>query len=175
MRPCTLAQLNAAGLVAFGWANPSERPGGHALHDSIAIPSGAFLYERADQSVVFYRTQRPAAQSVDRASEARAGSAAAVASTSDDSSAAAPIGVGWARGWAREHSGFERLQTDFEEAIEGSMRLRAAMARGRRGPVETWARTYGAIIVLYYALGIALFHHFEGFAIPDCVYFMSVT
>lgn len=172
MRPCTLSQLNAAGLVNFGWANPSERPGGHALHATVDNPSGAFLYERMDGTVVFYRTQRPATVKGRRPSSAIV---VAVAAETTGESAAAPIGRGWAKGWAREHDGFERLQTDFEEALQESKRLRAAMARGRRGPVEQWLRTYGVVLVLYYTLGVALFHHFEGFSIPDGIYFMSVT
>ena len=56
LRPLTLAPLNDVGLKAFGWVNPSEMPHGEALHSSLQWRSGAFVYLRRDESLVFYRT-----------------------------------------------------------------------------------------------------------------------
>ena len=82
---------------------------------------------------------------------------------------------GLARNWQREHAGFVRLITRFEDNLEHSRVLRASLARGKRGPVTRWLRSHGVAILLYYTLGAVFFHFVEGWAVLDCIYFMTVT
>ena len=186
--PLNLKQLNDAGLVRFGWVNPSERFDGLLIHHLVDWRGGAFVYERSDGSVVFYPTKsadsasssfaRTAAlqsHAARSAEELEAGTACSTNSNTSSWSIDIDSRSHLAKGWAKEHAGFERMQESFKEELEKSEGLREAMIRRRRGPVKTWFLTYGIVITLYYALGVLLFHTLEGFGLFDCVYFMTTT
>jgi len=151
--PFSLGWLNTAGLQKVAWVNPSELPGGNALHETLAYPAGAFVYARRDGSAVFYRLVPPGLQS----------------------SSATERSLLWARGWAREHEGFHRLRTGFEEELAKSRRLRARMRQGQCGKFERWMRGYGILIALYYVFGCALFNYTEGLNTLEAAYFITQT
>ena len=151
--PFSLGWLNAAGLQKVAWVNPSERPGENALHETLTYPAGAFVYARRDGSAVFYRLVPPGLQSTSAAERSQL----------------------WARGWAREHEGFHRLRTGFEEELAKSRRLRARMRQGQRGKFERWMRGYGILIALYYVFGCALFNYTEGLNTLEAAYFITQT
>ena len=153
--PLPLLSLNEVGLVKFGWCNPSECPDGRPLHDSIEWQHGAFVYERSDGQVVFYRTTP-------------------LAAGADAGSSTARVKMR-ARGWQREHTGFMRMQTYFETQLAKSRQLRMSLERRKRGAVERWLRSFGIIITLYYTIGAIFFHLVEGWEVFDCLYFMTVT
>lgn len=154
LRPLHLLALNEVGLVKLGWCNPLESPDGQALHDSIEWKHGAFVYERSDGQHVFYRTTPRGA--------------------TGGASGTARVRI-LARGWQREHTGFLRLQTRFENSLEKSRQLRMSLDRRKRGPVERWLRWNGVMIALYYGIGAVFFHYVELWPVFDCLYFMTVT
>jgi hypothetical protein len=148
----SVAALKDAGLLTVAWVNPSERPGGLALHETVTWQSGAFVCERADGSAVFYRTIR-----------------------GPQSTSATERSRHWAPGWAREHAGFDKLNTRFEDELEKSRRLRESIRTRKRGDVEKWCRKHGWIMVLYYVVGCLLFNHIEGYDIITCIYHITQT
>ena len=148
----SIAAFKDAGLLTLAWVNPSERPGGLALHETVTWESGAFVCERADGSAVFYRTIR-----------------------GPQSTSATERSRHWAPGWAREHAGFDKLYTRFEDELEKSRRLRESIRTRKRGDVEKWCRNHGWIIVVYYVFGCLLFNHIEGYDIITCIYHITQT
>ena len=153
LRPLSLRSLNDVGLLQLGWVNPMELPGGFMLHDTVDWKSGALVFGRADGQTVFYSTKTGKLNHAEADERAK----------------------GWAKSWAKEHRGFELLQENFEAELDKSHKLRASLMRQQAGPVETWLRSYGVVIAAYYSIGTLLFHYIEGFAVFDCIYFMTVT
>jgi hypothetical protein len=139
--------------MKLAWINPQEKVGGFLLHETVEWNAGAFVYERSDGQIVFYHTQ----------------------SNKIERGGAAVAAKGWAKSWVVEHRGFEHLQDSFEQELVKSKRLRASLMQRKAGSMEKWLKSYGVLIVAYYAIGTLLFHYVEGFAWFDCIYFMTVT
>ena len=162
LRPLLLKSLNEVGLTKFGWINPREHPGGFKLHESMDWNSGAFVYQRSDGELVFYHTRGGDKD------HTRGG-------TRINRSHMAVQAKHLAKTWMVERRGFDQLQATFEQELTRSKQLRASLMQRKGGPVERWLRSYGIIIIAYYAIGVVLFHYVEGFSWFDCIYFMTVT
>lgn len=169
LKPVTLGPLSDVGFTQFAWANPQERPGGLALLPNGADPpgSGAFVYETDDRVMMLYALiAKDQDQSKLNAVVAAMARERASKSAVSDRSAAAH---------ARFLESMGSIAKAAASTVDAARKLQGDLAVWRRGPVESWVRSHGISLTVYYVGGVGAYYAFEGWGPLDSIYYLTAT
>ena len=152
----TVDGLRKAGISDFAWINPKERPGGHALSESVEnYPNGAFIYTMRDEGLTsFYYALRPRGK----------GSVVADAHATSNVSDALAL-----------HAAFTEMISTYSLAKMSSAQLQDDLDMWRTSPLTKWMRHFGPVLLLYYLAGIFIYGRLEGWGALDVCYFLTTT
>lgn len=191
LRNVTLRPLLSAGFARFAWTNRGERPGGAFLlaDGSDAPGAGCFVYETQEGVLMLYAL----VTKDEEAQEARDSIARYKLMVTDRPEADISADGGDAVGGGGGGGGRKKLFLTASAAhikflasmgsiaaaanatVEAANKLKKDLAVWRRGPLESWVRTHGINLTLYYAIGCMAYAVFEGWGALDSIYYLTAT